>query len=386
MKICKPQQEELSVQHFTSSNHLPQEWDSFLPEGHFLHRKNLSVTESISLPDILFIYILIIKRGTPLLAAGFQVLRLSKDHVNAEMVKPYQHLFWKAYTSIARPKLLVGGHLFRHDVDSVYCADGLPYYGSYLYYHTAIERASEICNTAAILIKDMPDKLATYFQNYQPQYMMLRNDISMEMDIPDEWQTMEDYEAALKHKYSQRYRKIRKDWEPLTVKEFETVEVEKHKSELFQLYQEVTAHQQVRIGLLNEDFLPVLKRNYNDLHIWGIYEGSELIGFFSAWVQEDAFDMFYIGFRYEKNREYSLYFNILFFSIEQAIAFRKSKLILGRTALDAKARLGCKPVYLSTFLYIKNSLIRNRVLQTQKNTSEKEGAWESRHPFGKGKH
>src|SRR5690606_25068240 len=98
----------------------------------------------------------------------------------------------------------------------------------------------------------------------------------------------------------------------------------------------------------------------------------------------DAFDMFYIGFDYVRNKYLQLYFNILFFRVEQSILFRKKKLILCRTALDAKARLGCQPHYLYTFLYIKKNLIRKRILQVQQRTSDKEGAWEERHPF-KGK-
>jgi hypothetical protein len=91
--------------------------------------------------------------------------------------------------------------------------------------------------------------------------------------------------------------------------------------------------------------------------------------------------MFYIGFDYEKNNTYQLYFNILFFAIEQAIALKKEKLVLGRTALDAKARLGCRPHYLQTFLYVKNGLVRNRVLQIQQKAAANEGEWEQRHPF-----
>ena len=91
--------------------------------------------------------------------------------------------------------------------------------------------------------------------------------------------------------------------------------------------------------------------------------------------------MFYIVFDYSRNDSLQLYFNILFFSVEQAIRMGKKKLILGRTALEAKARIGCKPVYLSTFLYIKNPLVRNLMLRAQQSIAANEGEWENRHPF-----
>lgn len=383
MKHCRLQQKETIVKHYSVSTRLPDEWDSFIPVGHYLHSSNLAVTEQQQLPDISYIYTLVLHNDKPVLAASFQLLRLKPKHVSRVHVKPYQHFLWSLFTSVIQPKLLVGGHLFRHDVASVFCADDVPFYGAYQHYTQAIDKASDICAANAVLIKDVPQKLVKYFQNYAPEFMMLRNDISMEMDIPSDWENIGDYETALKHKYSQRFRKIRQPWEELvSVKELSAEEVAKKKKELFELYKQVAKHQQVRIGFLNEDYIPLLVKNYPELKVWGIYRDTELIGFFSAWVTVSTFDMFYIGFDYELNRELNLYFNILFFSIEQAIAYKKSKLILGRTALDAKARLGCHPRYLSTFLFIKNRFIRQRIAQIQKNTDDREGAWEKRHPFG----
>lgn len=363
------------------SSELPPQWDSFVPEGHFLQRAQLAVTESADLPDLSFLYILISIDKKPVMTAGFQLLSLKSKHINGNMIKPVAYAAWQLYTGALRPKLLVGGHLFRHDVSSVYYDASLAPYDAYNYYNTAIEQAIHTSCAGAVLVKDMPQQLGTYFQNYEPEYIMLRNDISMEMEIPTQWNTIADYEQALKHKYAQRFRKVRQPWQKLEVKELSLQNVQQHKHQLFQLYEQVSSHQQVRIGLLNEDFIPVLKQHDDRLKVWAAYENGKMIAFFSAWVYDTVFDMFYIGFDYQRNRDLNLYFNILFFAIEQAIAYRKGKLILGRTALDAKARLGCTPKYLSTFLYIKNGMIRNRVLQAQKNTSDKEGEWESRHPL-----
>lgn len=317
------------------------------------------------------------------MVAGFQLLSLNGKHVNHQLVQPYQHIIWRVYTGMVRPKLLVGGHLFRHDVASVYYAPETEAYDAYNYYRMAIGDAAKISCASAVLIKDMPEQLADYFRNFAPEFMMLRNDINMEMNIPAEWNSIDDYEEAIKHKYAQRYRKIRSALAGIEIKELNSTEVESNSEQLFDLYRQVTNHQQVRIGFLSPDFLPQLKQHDERLKVWGMYEDGYLIAFFSAWVYEEAFDMFYIGFDYEKNREYNLYFNMLYFAIEKAIAYEKPKLILGRTALDAKARLGCKPAYLNTYLHIKNGIVRNRVIQAQKNTSDKEGTWEARHPFRK---
>jgi len=382
LRHCLHKKSDIVAKHYTNSKQLPEEWNNFIPDGHFLQSKQLGITEAAALPDLSFLYIQLFNNGQPVLAAGFQLLSLNSKHVNSSMVTPLQHAGWRAFTGMIRPKLLVGGHLFRHDVASVYCVPDAEVYDTYLYYKQAIDEAMDTSCASAVVIKDMPEKLAKYFQNYEPKYIQLRNDISMEMKIPAEWEDIHDYEKALKHKYAQRFRKIQQPFSSLEIKEFSATEVEQHKDELFALYQQVTDHQQVRIGLLSPDFIPVLKKHHEDnLKVWAGYENGVMVGFFSAWVHNGDFDMFYIGFDYEKNKELNLYFNILFFAIEQAILLKKHKLILGRTALDAKARLGCKPRYLSTFLYIKNRFVRQRVMQAQKNIDEREGAWESRHPF-----
>lgn len=379
--VCKKKLGDSEVACYTHSGELPAAWDSFIPEGHFLKKDAIATTEQIQLPEVGFVYVLITRNGAPQAAAYFQVLLLRDKHVNSDKVRGAQAFLWKAFTASVKPKILVAGHLFRHDVQSFYWHTELSAFEAYQYYQQAIATALDKSHAKAVLVKDTPEELTTYFQHYAPQYLLLRNDISMEMAIPAEWQSMHEYEKALKHKYAQRYRKVRNAIGALEIKELTATEVAAQRDEIYKLYLGVTEQQQVRLGFLNKNFLPMLKAKYDSLKVWGVYEEGKMIAFLSAWVKEDAFDMFYIGFNYSKNNTYQLYFNILFFAIEQAIAYRKPKLILGRTALEAKARLGCKPHYLSTFLYIRNGFIRNRVLQIQQNTFAQEGAWEERHPL-----
>lgn len=372
----------ISLQFYNSIAELPADWDALVPAGHYLKKDQLSVSENAQLPDITHIYILVYKGGRAIAAASFQALRLKKQHLNDTMVKPYQHLLWSTFTTMARPVLLVAGHLFRHDICSYYWEHTISAFEAFSIYKEAIELA--LCRVCAyaVLVKDVNDKLTTYFQNLAPEYFMLRNDISMEMAIPSSWESMADYERALKHKYAQRYRKIKQVWSKVSVKELSVEEVEKNKDKLYALYQQVSQKQQVRLGSISADYLFHLKVfNEDTLKIWCVVTDNEIVAFFSAWVKDEAFDMFYIGFDYDKNAGLQLYFNMLFFGLEQAILLKKEKLILGRTALDAKARIGCMPRYLNTFLYISNGVVRRQVLGVQQRASSKEGEWEQRHPL-----
>ncbi len=366
---------------FREARKLPEAWDHILPEAHFLRKDQLLTDELCRLPDLRPVYAFICKANQPVALAFFQVLSIGKKHLNTQNASRLQRQAWHVFTSMLSPKLLVAGHLFRHDITSFYYRSDLSAFDAFQIYHDAISRTTRSVCASAVLIKDLNESLIPCFRHFAPEYLLLRNDISMEMNLPEEWKTTRDYEQQLKHKYAQRFRKIRQSWEELEVCELTAAATEQHKTVLYRLYEQVSLRQQVRLGVLSEDFLPVLKSANPDLHIWLIRHNGEAVAFFSAWTQPDVFDMFYIGIDYSRNESLQLYFNILFFSVEQAILLNKKKLVLGRTALEAKARLGCKPRYLSTYLYVRNGLLRKIIGRMQQGIGNQEGEWENRHPF-----
>ncbi|MBS1772670.1 MAG: GNAT family N-acetyltransferase [Bacteroidetes bacterium] len=380
MTGCKTK--EINYQFYNRAADLPATWNTLLPSSHFLRTENITVTEQTNLPDVSFVYALICKNNKAIAAVYFQVLELKKQHLDTTTLNPILRMSWSAYANIAKPKLLVAGHLFRHDVESYYYAPSLSSFDAYKMYITAINAVKKQTCASAVLIKDVNVSLTEYFANYNPKYIRLRNDISMELEIKQEWESMADYEKALKHKYAQRYRKIRSSWKDIEIKELNADEVTANKATIYDLYKKVCERQPARIGYLSADYIPALKKAYPEqLKVWGIYKNGTPIAFFSAWLNDEVFDMFYIGFDYKLNNEVNLYFNILYSTIEHAILFKKNKLVLGRTALDAKARLGCKPHYQSTFVYISNRVLRQAVSFIQQRNQSQEGEWEQKHPM-----
>lgn len=382
MRHCTKKSDSFQYQYHQSCATLPEDWDILLPEGHFLKRSNLKATQQSQLEHLSYIYVLVSDGNKPIAAIYFQLLRLQQHHLNEESLNSMSRFGWRAFTNIVKPRLLVAGHLFRHDVETYYYHDSLSHFEAFRIYNDVINEQLVTNCAYAVLVKDLPDNLVTYFQHYAPNYMLLRNDIMMELELSAEWNSLADYEKALKHKYAQRFRKVRNAVSNLQIQEMSADEVEAEKQTIYQLYKQVCEKQTARIGMISEDFIPTLKKhNPEQLKVWGMRENGKLIAFFSAWVKEDAFDMFYIGFDYERNADLMLYFNILFCGIEQGIAHRKSKVIFGRTALDAKSRLGCRPVYKSTFVLIRNRYIRMATLRLQSNSQSQEGEWEQRHPL-----
>lgn len=367
---------------FSSAADLPAEWDSGLPSGHFLRRESLMVHEGTNLNAVQAVYVLWMDAGLLLGRAAFQVLKVQEEHLRSDELPAWQRQAWTLFRKTLRPNLLVAGHLFRHDVQTVFFHPEVPAFDAFTWYRHVIRQAVQKSHANAVMVKEPPAALVPYFMHHAPEFILIRNDSSMQMEIPESWNSVRDYEKSLKHKYAQRFRKLRQSWSKLEIKELNTEEVRSASKEIYDLYLQVTKNQPVRMGFLSQSFLPELKRFYGDeLKVWCVYEKGKMIAFCSGWVHPKCFDMFYIGFDYERNTELQLYFNILFFAIEQAILLRKPRLILGRTALEAKARVGCRPQYLNTFLYIPNPLLRRVVASLQDRFAESGSEWEQRHPF-----
>jgi hypothetical protein len=385
MRHCRPGIPQARTDWYDGVAGLPADWDDCLPAGHFLRASSLRVHEQSRAPHVAVRYALLRTAEGKAARAAFQVLSVRPEHVSSESLSKWQYAAWKIFTTTTHPRLLVGGQLFRHDVETVHFDERVTAYDAFVWYRSALRAATRQCGVQAVLVKDPPEQLVPLFMHNAPDYLLLRNDSSMQLALPPEWQSMHDYEKSLKHKYAQRLRKVRQPWGALDIRELDGAEVQAASSDIYALYLQVTDHQCVRMGLLSEAFIPMLKSYYGDqLKVWGVYEGGRMVAFASAWVESGRFDMFYIGFDYARNSELQLYFNILFFAIEQAIVLRKPLLVLGRTALEAKARVGCRPVYLNSFLHIRNPLLRGIVSALQNKLGESGSEWEQRHPFRHG--
>ncbi|RYD52252.1 MAG: GNAT family N-acetyltransferase [Sphingobacteriales bacterium] len=380
MKI--PHCSELRTKIYTRAQELPDTWSAALPTGHPLQKQLLLQQEAIVFENVRPMYVAVYAGNQLLVLTFFQLLHLREHHVAAAKMKRWQQRLWRVFSRIRKPRLLVSGHLFRHDFGAVFIPEPVPAFEGFKGYRQALKLAARKTSADAILIKDPPTDFHPLLQHFMPQYRLLPGDISMELTLPESWQTMSDYEGLLKHKYAQRLRNIRKAGSPLDVRSLDAAQVEQEAAAIHQLYEQVAQNQPVRLGFLSPDYLPHLKTSFPEsFQVWGFYEDDTLVAFASAWQRGTVLDMFYIGFAYERNRDRQLYFNILFFAVEQAILLRCEKIIFGRTALEAKARLGARPQYLHTFLHIRNPVARALVDQLQTALAETEGDWESRHPF-----
>lgn len=307
-------------------------------------------------------------------------------------VKPYHfHIpnraFQQQALSIAlkwvKPTLLVTGNLFRHDMlFHEFFEENVSKEKKAELYRMATQKMIERTNASGIFLKDVEKSIAEEVLKDE-SYSRMPDDISMEMRIPPSWMSFQDYEQALKHKYAQRCRKIRQAMQHIYITEFRENDVERYAGDMHNLYMQVVSKQMVSMGVLTPAFFTEMKKSLKDkFRVFGFFHEERLVAFSSAIQHDEDYDMNYIGFDYEKNQELNLYFNILFHCVETAIASRAHKLILGRTAIEAKAILGCEPDYRYSFYKLRNGVVNWFYQRVSKNFHDQQGEkWKERHPF-----
>jgi hypothetical protein len=178
-------------------------------------------------------------------------------------------------------------------------------------------------------------------------YRQLETEPNMMLDISSTWRTYEDYLASLTSRYRKQAKEIEKD----VVKAgllVETLhgpeEIARHAESLHELYLQTHHNARVRLVTLSPAFLPTLAEQLgSNLRCTIIRRDNQLLGFVTTVRDGETAVGYYVGFDRKTNAEFPIYFRLLQAVVDDAIKFGCSRLSLGRTALEPKARLGARP-------------------------------------------
>ncbi len=347
----------LSFHVFSSYKELPSNWDALLGQNNSLCVHEIALVEKAAIANTKNYYVLTYRNEEPVLVSYFQLLQVKPYHFN-ETKSWMQKTSLTLALQLVKPTLLVAGNLYRHDVTYYHSISGTASDKEIaILYEKTIQYVTEQTKCSGIFVKDIDNSIAIEFEK-DSSYKKMDNDISMYMQLPSSWNTLADYEKALKHKYVQRCKKTRKSFQEVTIKNLTLEEIITYEKRIEELYLQVTNKQLVSMGILNKDFFVELKKTKQENYLLhGFFLHDKLIAFSSAIVHGAIYDMNYIGIDYTYNQQYSLYFNILFHCLENAILLKAEKLVLGRTAPEAKAILGCKPEHTHGFYKLRNAIV-----------------------------
>jgi hypothetical protein len=310
-----------------------------------------------SLPGTAFRYAVIHKSNRPALFVYFQLFTLTSQNFNLSQNKKFVQGIFRFFLDLKKAKALICGNAIRTETPS-YCYDArLMTPDEALAAIAAIgEKIAAEENATALIIKDLETAtLRGRQQLAETGYITPWTDSVMEMSVDAQWNSLTDYTAALSRKYKTRANKALALRSGLTIKPITATELDEQKGEMHRMFSTLVNTQSFTLTNCGPDYFAMLKKLYQDkFEVIGFYKGDTLVAFYSAFIGADAYDIHYVGFEQELNKEYSLYFNLLFTGLEKAIALQKSKLKLGRTSFDAKASLGAQPKPLDYIIKLAN--------------------------------
>ncbi|MBL7766910.1 MAG: hypothetical protein JNJ58_12490 [Chitinophagaceae bacterium] len=361
---------------------LPPEWDQQMRPDYPMHSRELSIQEMADLDHLEYYYVITYENDQPVMYSYYQHLHVTPEHFNCKD-KIFQHYSLNISLRIVKPSLLVVGNLFRHDAPYTYFIDhSLSIKKKADIYIKAYEYMLDHAKATGIFLKDVQKEIAPYVQS-DNTYHQLQDDVSMYFNVPPEWKSMADYEKILKHKYLQRYKKIGKQLDGIVVQELNTEDIIKHADAIESLYLQVTNKQLVSMGKLKKSFFILLKKQLGERYkVFGWFLDGSMVAFSSAILHDGYYDMNYIGFDYAINQSHAIYLNILFHCMQQAIATQSKRLVVGRTALEAKAILGCEPEYMFGFYKLRHVLVNWFFKRVSAGFRDQIGEkWKERHPF-----
>lgn len=211
---------------------------------------------------------------------------------------------------------------------------------------------------SAILVKDFYEEgfgdkncwYCTKFSHFNVEPNML-------IHLPHDVYTLSEYLDHFSKKYRHRAKHILKLSSGLTKKRLTANEVGLYNKRIHELYSQVFSRAKFKLVHLSEHyFLDVYKAFPNDFYIDAWFKDEELVSFASGFCLPNEVEAHYIGFDYELNKEFELYQTILYSYIEQAIAVRKTRINLGRTASEIKTTVGAKAHDLMCYIKPQNTV------------------------------
>lgn len=206
------------------------------------------------------------------------------------------------------------------------------------------ERANGHINLAAL--KDVGEPAAEVAGLFrQRHYRAVDGGPDMVLNVDAAWGSFDGYVASFNSKRRRALKKTCLDVEAagFTLRALNADEIAVRATQLEALYGQVWSNAEVRPCRLPGHFFVELKRSLGeDFALLALERDGVMHGFASCLRSGSTCVAYYLG--YDKTVQAPLYLRLLIADIEQAFAWRSSKVSLGRTAEEPKKRLGALPV------------------------------------------
>lgn len=355
------------------------EWDEFHVNESWLKSEQLAALETANPSDMEFRYALIKREGKLVACAYLQLVNFSRKNFSEHgppLVLPALKLFF----SLKKVRLLFCGNIFRVDFPCLHIREDFIRFDEAVH---IIQVIGEKERSMLLMMKEMNLPREEIIVLEKNGFRKYEEDMTMALELDRKWNSFQDYYHSLTKKYRKRLRIIRNAKTELVQKKLSRDEIRKLVPEIGKLFNQTASKQFLKMGIIDERYFTAMSDAFGEnFFINGYFLDDRLVAFASHLIHEQMLEVHYIGIDYTLNEKYSLYFNILYDGVELAIAMKKKILELGRTAREAKASVGCKPVPSYDYLFVRNRFINFLVSVFENIFLDKMGdEWKNRNPF-----
>jgi predicted N-acyltransferase len=377
----------ISFNIYNSTAALPFQWDLVAQQNVFLQTPYLSVLERSAPTNMQCFYIGIFEKSELIGVALAQYLNLNvlesfgeRDKCLKTMIRNFIFKNFASHTLFLGNNMITGqnGYVFSKEIDFECISEIL------------LQSADEIISyfkkrgvaIHLVSFKDFYENCAVKLRSYdfnrmyefttQPNMILYRN---------ENWTTEENYTAALSKKYRDQFKRARKKFEGIQVKNLSYEDVLAQEDILYSLYHYVAKNAPFNTFFLSKDHFSTLKGQCgNRFQIFGYYCADKLVGFHTLLLNEETLETYFLGYDDTIQKENMLYLNMLYNMTKYGIENKFNRIIFGRTALEIKSSVGAIPVQISGFIYHTNPWI-NRFIKIIFKQLEPKVRWQQRHPF-----
>lgn len=359
------------------------QWDQLADNASvFIQRSYLEVVESHGPDNLTGRYALIFRDRQPVAAVSAQIASLRGSdlvkridgHDNSEarrvkkaLSKASQKLKSKAIDRV-KAKVLVCGNLLSWGMHGVAFAsdenpaDLWPAVAEAMY---RIRRAEKLSShVGVVMIKDVPDEHADHAAALKRfSYDAIDPEPDIILAIAPEWRSHADYLNALDRKYRKATVKVLESVTEAGYTVEPAVDIDAIAPRLYELYMHVHERAAVRPFTLPPSFIPSLASALGPrFRCTVVRRDNEIAGFVTTLKDGDTAVGYYLGYDPAVNESVPVYFRLLQAVVSDAIELGCTRLSLGRTALEPKARLGAQPVPLRLYLRHRQPIL-NTILR-----------------------
>lgn len=204
---------------------------------------------------------------------------------------------------------------------------------------------------------------------------------NMIFEIPNHWNSEQDYIDALSKKYRDQYKRARKKSAGIKKRKLHLDDIIAFEDTIYDLYLHVAKNAPFNTFYLSKNHFRVFKEIMCDKFLfYGYFMDDTLIGFNTLIKNGDSMDTYFLGYNDNIQKEKMLYLNMLYDMLAYSIIKGFKEIIFARTALEIKSSVGARPIKMFGLIEHSNSFL-NKNMSRIFRYLEPETVWKERNPF-----